>query len=75
MMDDLQLYIPHTTDGWFYVKMMSDPEMMVYNVMWFLPDGCILELQEKQWSLHENWIGKEPERFYAFLGCILNHEK
>lgn len=47
MMDDLQLYIPHTTDGWFYVKMMSDPEMMVYNVMWFLPDGCILELQEK----------------------------
>lgn len=66
------MYIPRTADGWFYVKMMSDPEMMAYNAPWFPLDGCILEPEGKWQSLHENWIGKEPERFYAFLGCILN---
>ena len=25
---DLQLYIPKKEDGWFYVKMMNDPETM-----------------------------------------------
>lgn len=67
MMNDLQLYIPRTADGWFYVIMMSDPETMTYNAPWFPPDGCIPD-PEKEWrSLQENWIGKEPERFYAFL--------
>ena len=41
MIDELQLYIPRSNDGWFYVKMMSDPETMAYNAPWFPPDGCI----------------------------------
>ena len=39
MIDELQLYIPRSNDGWFYVKMMSDPETMAYNAPWFPPDG------------------------------------
>lgn len=67
MLNDLQLYIPSAEDGWFYVKMMSDPETMAYNATWFPPDGCIPEPEEEWGRLQENWIGKEPERFYAFL--------
>ncbi|MBR6349299.1 MAG: GNAT family N-acetyltransferase [Lachnospiraceae bacterium] len=64
---DLQLYIPHPEDGWFYVKMMSDPETMAYNAPWFPPDGCIPE-PEKEWQeMQRSWIGQEPVRFYAFL--------
>lgn len=66
-MNDLQLYIPHPEDGWFYVRMMSDPETMAYNAPWFPPDGCIPEPGTKWLNLQANWIGKEPERFYAFL--------
>ena len=67
MPDALHLYIPRPEDGWFYVKMMSDPATMSYNAPWFPPDGCIPG-PEKEWlSLQERWIGKEPERFYAFL--------
>lgn len=47
-MNDLQLYIPRTEDGWFYVKMISDPETMAYNAPWFPPDGCIPK-PEKNW--------------------------
>lgn len=67
MLDDLQLYIPHREDGWFYVKMMADPETMAYNAPWFPPDGCIPEPESEWLNLQEAWIGKEPERFYAFL--------
>ena len=67
MENDLQLYIPSQEDGWFYVKMMSDPETMAYNAPWFPPDGCIPEPESEWLDLQENWIGKEPHRFYAFL--------
>ena len=67
MLDDLQLYIPRPEDGWFYVKMMSDPATMSYNAPWFPPDGCI-PAPESEWQrLQGSWIGKAPERFYAFL--------
>ena len=65
--DDLQLHIPRPEDGWFYVKMMSDPETMAYNAPWFPPDGCIPEPESEWLELQASWIGKEPERFYAFL--------
>ena len=67
MPNDLQLYIPHTEDGWFYVKMMSDPATMAYNAPWFPPDGCIPAPESEWLDLQAFWIGKEPERFYAFL--------
>ena len=67
MSNDLQLYIPKQADGWFYVQMMSDPETMAYNAPWFPPDGCIPEPETEWLELQESWIGKEPQRFYAFL--------
>ena len=72
--EDLQLYIPHREDGWFYVKMMSDPETMAYNAPWFPPDGCIPNPEEAWKKLCDTWRG--PERFYAFLrrtsdGCFV----
>ena len=65
--DILQLYIPRAEDGWFYVKMLSDPETMAYNAPWFPPDGCIPEPETEWLELQKTWIGKVPERFYAFL--------
>ena len=67
MKNDLRLYIPRPEDGWFYVKMMSDPETMAYNAPWFPPDGCIPEPESEWLELQQSWIGKAPERFYAFL--------
>lgn len=64
---DLQLYLPKLEDGWFYVKMMSDPETMAYNSPWFPPDGCIPEPESEWLELQKNWLEKEPQRFYAFL--------
>lgn len=67
MIDELQLYIPRPDDGWFYVKMMSDPKTMAYNAPWFPPDGCIPDPDSEWIELQKSWIGKAPERFYAFL--------
>ncbi len=67
MQDDLELYIPRPEDGWFYVKMMTDPATMAYNAPWFPPDGCIPEPETEWETLLLSWIGKAPERFYAFL--------
>ena len=67
MPDDLQLYVPRPKDGWFYVKMISDPATMAYNAPWFPPDGCIPAPEEAWQRLQASFIGKEPERFYAFL--------
>ncbi len=67
MTETLELYIPKPEDGWFYVKMMSDPETMAYNAPWFPPDGCIPE-PEREWKrLCADWIGHEPKLFYAYL--------
>lgn len=67
---ELEIHIPAPEDGWFYFKMMSDPATMAYNAPWFPPDGLIPE-PEKEWEeLQKNWIGHEPDRFYAFLKRI-----
>ena len=29
--EELRLYLPRFEDGWFYLKMMSDPATMAYN--------------------------------------------
>ncbi len=63
----LQLYIPRPADGWFYIQMMSDPATMAYNAPWFPPDGCIPRPEEGWADLCRHWIGREPERFYAYL--------
>ena len=63
----LQLYIPRPEDGWFFVKMLSDPATMAYNAPWFPPDGCIPNAEEEWIDIQESWTGREPERFYAYL--------
>jgi RimJ/RimL family protein N-acetyltransferase len=65
--NDLRLCIPKPEDGWFYVKMLSDPATMAYNAPWFPPDGCIPNPEAECEGLCRNWIGQEPERFYADL--------
>ena len=64
---DLRLYIPRPEDGWFYVKMLSDPETMAYNARWFPPDGCIPGAEAAWPEMRASWTGKAPERFYAYL--------
>ena len=64
---ELRIVIPRPEDGWFYVRMMSDPATMAYNAPWFPPDGCIPHPEEEWRRLQAEWIGREPERFYAFL--------
>lgn len=66
----LRLYIPRPEDGWFYVRMLSDPATMAYNAPWFPPDGCIPHPEAEWKELQAHWIGKTPERFYAFLQRI-----
>lgn len=64
---ELTLYLPKPEDGWFYEKMLSDPATMAYNAPWFPPNGCIPH-PEKEWErLCTDWIGHEPELFYAYL--------
>lgn len=65
--DKLELHVPRLEDLWFYQKMLSDPATMAYNAPWFPPDGCI-PFPASEWpAWHEEWIGQEPERFYAYL--------
>src|SRR5699024_12014808 len=58
----------------FAQRMYADPETMAYNAGWDVPSasyhpdtGCI-DFPESQWAkkLSDN-VGREPERFYAFL--------
>ena len=67
MSDRLELYLPKPEDGWFYVKLLSDPETMAYNAPWFPPDGCIPHPEEEWKRISSEWIGAEPDRFYAYL--------
>ena len=64
---DLRLYVPRREDGWFYVRMLTDPATMAYNAPWFPPDGCIPDAVEGWADLYSRWIDQEPERFYAYL--------
>ena len=64
---DLTLYIPKPEDGWFYARMLSDPATMAYNAPWFPPDGCIPHPEEEWKRIQAEWIGRAPERFYAYL--------
>ena len=74
MTPSLRLYIPRPEDGWFYVKMMTDPATMAYNAPWFPPDGCIPDPESEWEDLLSDWIGHEPERFYAFLQRVSDGE-
>lgn len=74
MMEQLELYIPKPEDLWFYQKMMSDPETMSYNAGWDVDydgyhrdTGCIDYPDEVLADWYKDWVGKEPDRFYAYI--------
>ncbi len=70
----VEFYIPKLEDLWFYQKMMSDPATMSYNANWDVDydgyhkdTGCI-DFPESEWKdWYERMIGREPERFYAYI--------
>ena len=73
-MEKLDLYIPKREDLWFYQQMMSDPETMSYNAGWAVDyagyhrdTGCIDYPDEVLNEWYHQWIGNEPERFYAYI--------
>lgn len=65
--DRLRLYLPGPEDGWFYARLLSDPATMAYNAPWYPPDGCVPFSMTEWPAFREKWIGREPERFYAYL--------
>lgn len=73
-MDKLELYIPKLEELWFYQKMLSDPETMLYNKDWDVSfsgyhrdTGCIDFPREEWEDWYANWVGQEPKRFYAYI--------
>ena len=67
MKNELSLYVPRLDELGFYQMMLADPATMAYNAPWFPPDGCI-PFPEEEWAAwHAAWVGREPERFFAYL--------
>lgn len=73
-MDELKLYVPKLNDLRFRQQMMADPATMSYNAGYDLDfvgyhkdTGCI-DFPESEWAAwYERWMGREPERFYAYI--------
>lgn len=70
----LRLHTPAFEELWYRPKMMSDPETMGYNAGYDLDligyhrdTGCIDFPEEKWQGWFERFIGREPEKFYAYL--------
>lgn len=73
-MEELELYVPELEELWFYQKMMSDPETMSYNAGWDMDcdgyhreTGCIDYPDDVLVEWHKEWVGREPNRFYAYV--------
>lgn len=71
---DLELYIPKLDELWFYQKMMADPATMSYNANWDVSysgyhrdTGCIDFPRENWEEWYAGMVGREPERFYAYI--------
>ena len=71
--EPLELHVPALNELWFRQKMMSDPDTMSYNAGYddfegyHRDTGCI-DFPESAWEeWYEHWIGREPERFYAYI--------
>ena len=73
-MEKLQLYVPKLDDLWFRQEMMADPATMSYNAHWdvayagYHPDTGCIDFPEDAWAdWYDQWIGQEPEYFYAYI--------
>lgn len=70
----LQLHVPKFAELNYRQVLLSQSDTMAYNRGYRLPfseyhpdSGCI-DFPRKQWQdWYDVWIGREPERFYAYL--------
>ena len=70
----LELYVPGPDELRFREEMLSDPETMSYNANWDIDScgyhketGCI-DFPKSEWDAwYKDWIGNEPESFYAYI--------
>lgn len=69
----LKLYIPSAGELDFRQKLYADPETMTYNRGYdpfpgYDPVSGVIDFSRDRWeSWAEKWLGREPERFYAYL--------
>ena len=70
----LRLHTPAFDELWYRQRMMSDPATMSYNAGYELDipgyhsdTGCIDFPTERWQGWYDRFIGKEPERFYAYI--------
>lgn len=74
MNDRLYLHIPSLDELWYRQRIMSDPDTMSYNRGYDLSfsgyhkdTGCI-DFPEGEWKdWYDYFIGREPERYYAYI--------
>lgn len=73
-MSGLTLHVPEFSELWYRQQMMRDPDTMSYNAGYDLDfdgyhrdTGCI-DFPQKRWEAwYGRFIGREPERFYAYV--------
>ena len=73
---DIKLHIPRFDELSYRQKLMSDPATMSYNRGYSLDfagyhrdTGCI-DFPPQAWpGWYESWIGRESERFYAYIAA------
>lgn len=70
----LSLHTPKYDELWYRQRMMSDPATMSYNAGYNLgfdgyhnDTGCIDFPEEKWAGWYDRFIGREPEKFYAYI--------
>lgn len=70
----VELHTPAFDELWYRQKMMSDPATMSYNAGYDVDfpgyhrdTGCIDFPEEKWQGWYDRFIGKEPEKFYAYV--------
>jgi len=71
--DLLTLYVPALADMPYRQRLLSDPETMAYNRGYDLafdgyhPDTGCIDFPEANWEdWYAAWVGRAPERFYAY---------
>ncbi len=70
----VHLHIPTLDEMWYRQKIMQDPATMSYNKGYDIdsPDydretGCIFFPREEWTGWYDYFVGREPERFYAYI--------
>lgn len=70
----LRLHVPDLAQLHYRAKLLADPSTMSYNKGYSLgfaeydnATGCIAFPPDQRAGWFARWIGREPERFYAYL--------